>query len=584
MDHAGSAGYFSRSRFAVLSLCVALVSPLWPALPLNYSVVAAQSMEAQVTVTQLLNSMTLEQKVGQLFLVSAYGPGVNDTTAAFIRTVMPGGVALFGSNGTTPDQVTATVNAWQSMATQVGAKVPLLVSTDQEGGPVTRLSDGFSPFPAGPALAAMPPTDARTVGRVVGAELGAVGINTDLAPVTDVQTVISNPVMDGRSFGSDPDRVGNAAAAFNAGLNDSGVIGVLKHFPGHGDASDSHVGLPTVNDPLSRVESVELQSFRLAIQAGAEVVMVGHLIYPALDPVPDRPASLSPVIIQNVLRGQLGFKGLVITDALDMGAVVDNYTPDSAAVQALLAGADMITTGPHLPLSAEQAMYQNMLNAVHSGTLSEARIDEAASRVLTLKAQHGLLTWTALDVSAAADRINVDAHRNLLQPAFANAITVARNNHGLLPVQPGGNTIILYPGIYPATQRLCATHDPRASSFSFSQTPTSDEIGTAAKLAQLADRVIIFTYNAVDEPAQQALVRALPSDRTIAVALDNPYDFTTFPNVGGYVLSYTPTPDAFAAVCNVVYGSYTAVGVLPVTLASDLPAGSAAKSAQPQVP
>src|SRR5579863_576442 len=150
MHDAVGTGRFSRSRFVALSLCAAL---MWQtlALPVNHPVVDARGVEAQVAVTQvtqLLNSMTLEQKVGQLFLVSAYGPGVNDTTTAFIRTVMPGGVALFGSNGTTPDQVTATVNAWQSMATQVGANVPLLVATDQEGGPVTRLTDGFSPFPA----------------------------------------------------------------------------------------------------------------------------------------------------------------------------------------------------------------------------------------------------------------------------------------------------------------------------------------------------------------------------------------------------------------------------------------------------
>ncbi|MHB8628250.1 MAG: glycoside hydrolase family 3 protein [Aggregatilineales bacterium] len=561
------------THLAMVSLCLALV---WPAMALpstqSIRVVPKQSLEAQVA--QLLSSMTLEQKVGQLFLVSAYGPGVNDTTAAFIRAVMPGGVALFGTNGTTPDQVTATVNAWQKLATQIGANVPLLVATDQEGGPVTRLSDGFSPFPAGPALAAMPPADVRTVGQVVGAELSAVGINTDLAPVTDVQTIISNPVMDGRSFGSDPNRVGNAAAAFNTGLNDSGVIGVLKHFPGHGDASDSHLGLPIVNDPLSRVESVELQSFRLAIQAGAEVVMVGHLIYPALDSVPNRPASLSPRVIQDILRGELGFKGVVITDALDMGAVVDNYTPNSAAVLAIAAGVDVITTGPHLPLESEQAMYQAVLDAVHSGGLSEARINEAAGRVLALKARHGLLTWMPLDVATAGQRVGVDAHRQLLEPAFADAITIARNKNGLLPVRPSGNTVILYPAIFPTTQRLCAAHDPHVQSFSYTQSPTAGEISNAAGLAQAADTVIVFTYNALNEPAQQTLVKAMPPDRTVAVAMQNPYDFTTFPNVAGYVLSYMITPDAFSAVCDVLYGVRPAVGVLPVTLSPDLPAGS----------
>jgi beta-N-acetylhexosaminidase len=533
---------------------------------------ALATMPEQQAAT-LLASMTLEQKIGQMFMVSAYG-SMNDTTAAFLRDVMPGGVALFGSNGTTADQVTTTVNDWQTILTQTGAKIPLLVATDQEGGPVTRLSVGFTTFPAGPALSAMPPADTRTVGGVVGAELAAVGINTDLAPVTDVKTIISNPIMDGRSFGSDPARVGDAAAAFVAGLNDSGVIGVLKHFPGHGDATDSHVGLPTVTDSLATVETVELESFRRAIKAGAEVVMVGHLVYPALDSVAGRPASISPVVIGDVLRGQLGFNGVAMTDALDMGAVILNYSPEQAAVLSVSAGIDMVTTGPHLPVESERAMYQALLDAVRNGTIPQARIDEAVSRILTLKARHGLLTWKALDVTTAGQRVNADAHFSTLQAAFAHQITVARDDTHLLPIGFNRRVVLAYPGIYPGVALACGAHDSSLQSYSFTQAPGAAEIANINKLAQNADVTLVFTYDAIDQPQQQALVKVLPLNKTVVIALHNPYDYTTFPKVTSYVLSYTPTQAAFVAVCDVLYGAATAVGVLPVTLTPDLRAGS----------
>lgn len=552
--------YYGRVRPAFLLLL--LISLIL--FPMQLHPRAASGVDA------LLASMTLEQRVGQLFMVSAYGKTLTDTTAAFIREVMPGGVALFSYNGTSPDTVTGIVNDWQGVATGTGAKVPLFVSIDQEGGPVTRLTDGFASIPAGWAMGAMPTEDARHVGQIVAEELSAVGINMNLAPVTDVQTIKSNLLMDRRTFGSLPDRVGAAAAAVNAGMADRNVIGVLKHFPGHGDAADSHNVLPVVNYPREHVETIELQSFRLAIQAGAEVVMVGHLVYPALDPTPDLPASLSPRIINDVLRGELGFKGVVVTDAMDMGAIVDHFGPSDAAVRAVNAGVDMILTGPHMPMDAQRQMRNAVLDAVKRGDIAQSRIDEAVTRLLTLKSEHGLLTWQPLDWNTAAQRVNAEAHRTAINAIYENTITVARDTAHLLPVSPtASNVVIIFPGIYPSTQRICATHNPKAKSLAYSQAPTNDEINSAHTLSRDAGVVVVFTYDAVYQPQQQVLVHALPPEKTVVVALQNPYDYTTFPDVAGYVLSYMPVAGAFTAACDVLFGAHPAVGVLPVNLSAD---------------
>src|SRR5258708_349887 len=351
-----------HNRFLRIVLLAALTTS---AVPLS-GAQAQSSTDAQVEA--LVQSLTLEQRVGQLFMVSLYGEELSDTGATFLRTMMPGAVALFSYNGSSPQVFTQTINAWQMVASQIGAKVPLLVAVDQEGGPVTRLTDGFTPMPWGAALGAMPADDARTVGKLSGQELSAVGVNINLAPVVDVRTE-ANAFMEPRMFGNDAATVGSAATAYVQGLADSGVIAVLKHFPGHGAAGDSHTELPVVSYDIDHINSVELLPFEAGIEAGAEVVMVGHLVYPALDPTPGLPASLSPIIIGEVLRKQLHFDGVVMSDAMDMAAIVDHYSRPVAAVMAIRAGIDIIAAGPHTPISDQLAIRPAVADARKRGRL-----------------------------------------------------------------------------------------------------------------------------------------------------------------------------------------------------------------------
>src|SRR5258708_11209684 len=226
-----------HNRFLRIVLLAALTTS---AVPLS-GAQAKSSPDAQVEA--LLQSLPLEQRVGQLFMVSLYGEELSDTGTAFLRTMMPGAVALFSYNGSSPQVFTQTINAWQTVASQVGAKVPLLVAVDQEGGPVTRLTDGFTPMPWGAALGAMPADDARTVGKLSGQELSAVGVNINLAPVVDVRTE-ANAFMEPRMFGNDAATVGSRAAAYVQGLADSGVIPALNHFPAPGPPAATPTQLP----------------------------------------------------------------------------------------------------------------------------------------------------------------------------------------------------------------------------------------------------------------------------------------------------------------------------------------------------
>jgi beta-N-acetylhexosaminidase len=519
---------------------------------------ARPALDAQVD--SIMASMTLDERVGQLFMVSIFGQGLPEASGVFLRDMMPGAVALFNYNGTTPADFTQTINAWQTVAIQVGGRVPLLVAIDQEGGPVTRLTNGFTALPWGAALGAMPPEDARKVGQIAAEELRAIGVTMNLAPVVDVR-VPDGPFIERRTLGHDPLAVGTAASAYVQGLQDRGVIGVLKHFPGHGPAGDSHSILPTVNYPLDHVNSVELAPFRIAIQNGAEVVMVGHLVYPALDPTPGLPASLSPVIINDILRTQLGFDGLIMTDAMDMGAIADHFTRPVAAAMAIRAGIDMIASGPHMPMSDQLGMKQGILDAVKRGDLSEARVEEAVRRILTLKAKRGLLNWLPLDPNGADKRINVTAHQPIVDAIYLNTIAIAEDSGKRLPLAPGAQKVaVIFPGVYPAVQRECAAIDPPFKAFAYTLSPPTAEQQSARSMARDADVVLIFTFNIDDYPAQAVLVNAVPAEKAVVVSLQNPYDIERGIHPAAYVAAFNSYPPAFKAVCAVLYGKHPAVG------------------------
>lgn len=510
-------------------------------------------------IDKLLQQMTLEQKVGQIFMVSFSGP-LNEPARNFLAQMQAGAFALFSSNGTSPEDVTRFVNSLQQIATQTGANLPMIMAIDHEGGTVRRLREGFTDLPWGPALSAMPAGDAYTVGQIAAQELLAVGITMNLAPVADVRSDPTKHFMEKRSFGNDPISVGGGVAAYTQGLQAGHVIGVLKHFPGHGAADDSHSILPTINATREELNRVELVPFKMGIDAGADVVMLGHLVVPALETVPDWPASLSSIIINDVLRKQLGFNGLVITDALDMGAIVNNVSQPDAAVIGVQAGVDMIVAGPHTPISNQIEMRAAVLEAVKTGKISMQRLDEAVRRVLTLKQKYNLFGWEPLNPQLAPQRVNTGEHSTTVSALYRDTVAIAKDNFKLLPLTNGKTVLIIFPGAYPAAQRECLALNPKVRSLSYSLNPTDTEIATAKIEARRADLVVVFTYNMSDYPFQASLVSEIPPEKTVMVALESPYDIEWNLNPAAYVTAFNAYPGAIKASCEVLFGAYPAKG------------------------
>lgn len=257
-------------------------------------------------------------------------------------------------------------------------------------------------------------------------EMLAVGINMDLAPVADLETNPNNPIIKRRAFGNDAQMTSPILAGFIKGMQGEGLMATAKHFPGHGDSSscDSHVGLPVIPLTRERLESVELVPFRAAIEAGVSTVMVAHIYYPALEPQENLLASMSHSIVTGLLRDEMGYQGLVITDALDMDAIDTVYSYPNAALNAIKAGVDLVIAA-HVSLEAEAAGIQAVVDAVQSGEISEARIDEFGQADFGGEKRYGILNWKALDPNSVNERLNLEAHTPLVDELFAKGVTVA---------------------------------------------------------------------------------------------------------------------------------------------------------------
>lgn len=531
-------------------------------------VVVTRAQDASSRVDALIASMTLEQKVAQMFLVGLYGPVINEPVRDFLNRWQPGGAVLFVSNAGTPDAVTKLTNSWQQTVINAGG-LPMFIATDQEGGQIARLKDGFTTWPVPMLLTASGNVGlAYKVGQAMAEELRGVGVNMNLSPVADLYTNLSNPVIGRRSFGSEPGRTGQMLAGLIRGMQAGGVLATAKHFPGHGDTDmDSHTSLPVVRYGREELQQVEFAPFEWTIAAGVESIMAAHIWYPALDPGEPLPASLSPNIITGLLRGEMNFNGLVMTDAIEMDAIDTVYSYGQASVLAIQAGIDVVAFGAHLSPDAQGRAMQTVVDAVRNGTLTETRINESVLRILNAKQRYGLLDWVPLDPTTAIQRVNAPAHAEIVRELFRAGTTVAYDKGGLLPLDYGGAVTIIYPGTRPAVRRECeAYHDPAQTRWvTVSERPGASEVNAAAQAAASAEVVVVFTENAQSN-GQGALVNALPQDKTVAVALFSPYDWMAFPDVAAYITTYSPLEPGIPAACAVLFGAIASNALLPVAL------------------
>jgi beta-N-acetylhexosaminidase len=329
-----------------------------------------------------------------------------------------------------------------------------------------------------------------------------------------------------------------------------------------------------VTHDRARLDTVELVPFRAGMEAGAGAVMVAHIWYPALEPRENIPATLSSNIVTGLLREELGFNGLIVTDALAMDAIDTTYSLEDASVLAVQAGVDLLAFGTNAGLQTQAQAIQAVVDAVHAGDISEERINASVERILDVKAHYGILDWQPLDSASAPVRVNREAHEALVEELFRAGVTVVYDQGESIPFTEDDSLALVYPATRSQIMRACDAYDRVIAWVGVSESPQDAEIAWARSAARNVDTVVVFTQNAIDDPAQQALVNALPSEKTVVVALWSPYDWTTFPDVSGYVTTYSPLRPAVPAVCAVLFGASPAQGRLPITLSPELPAGS----------
>ncbi len=533
-----------------------------------------------------LKSMSLEEKVGQLFMQYVYGSDATtpdprnvplygvQSPAEVVAKYHLGGVIYFAWTDSVrnPEQIVGLSNGLQQAALESGARVPLLIATDQEQGVVTRFGPPATQFPGSMALGAGRSTDdARTAAAITGQELKAVGINTNFAPDADVNVNPLNPVIGTRSFGSDPTLVSSLVAAQVRGYQkDGGVIATPKHFPGHGDtATDSHTGIPVITHSKQEWAQVDAPPFEAAIKAGASMIMTGHLVVPALDPSGD-PATLSEPILTGVLRGELGYKGVIVTDSLAMQGVREKYGDGEVAVRAVLAGADLLLMAPNLDVA-----YSAVLQASRSGRISPDRLDESVRRILHLKHEQGILKHPLTDPARIPHVVGTPEHLAAADAIANRTGTVVRNDAATLPMAVGGAKVLVTGYGVTTTTTLANALTDRGAAVTRRDTgssPTDATIADAVASAQGQDVVVVTTMKAWDTAVtdrrggQQKLVKELLATGTqvVVVAVRDPYDIAYLPGVQTYLATYSYNPVAIEAAVRVITGEVSPAGTLPV--------------------
>ncbi len=547
-------------RVAILIVMVASIST--PSVHSQTDTVARR-------VEALMATMTTEQKVGQLFLVAFSGPQVSPALKRMIERYHIGGVVLFASAGNIQSvgQVVRLINNAQMLAKSSGAGIPLFVATDEEGGKVARLSRIAAWFPAQMALGATgSEVHARAMARAVAAELRALGVNMNLAPVLDVNDNPNNPVIGTRAFGSDPELVARLGEAMVDEYRAQGILAAVKHFPGHGSTDlDSHVALPVVSHTLQSLIATHALPFT---RARADAIMTAHVLYADLDP--NAPATLSPQVLQALLREQLGYEGLIVSDSLLMGALTSRASLNEIVVRAFTAGVDVLAIGADAGYTRldRRTAYQAVLDAVSADPALQRRLDDSVRRILTAKARYGLLDHQPADPRQAAAVLADPAHRETADRIARDSITLVRDEGRLIPIPPEANVLLALPvAANDLGSRLRACHR-QLTVTRMSQNPTAREAKVLGRRAAHFDVTVLATMDASQHPGQAAVVKALNEAGLplIVVALQSPYDLLGFPEVKTYLTAFSDVPASLQALADVLCGNAGARGSLPVRL------------------
>lgn len=545
-----------------------------------------------------LASMTLRQKVGQMvmpFVLGTYAPKGSAEHARLREWVEEHEVGGFVLSVGSPMGVALKLNDLQSHA-----RLPLMVAADFETGAGFRLAGilhastnislgGATNFPTLMALGATGNAGlAYEMGRVTALEARAVGVHVAFAPVLDVNNNPENPIINVRSLGEDPASVSTLGSALVRGIEEHGAIAVGKHFPGHGDTeTDSHIGLPTIAVDRARMDSVELPPFRAAIAAGMRGMMTAHITVPSVNGGTSRPATLSQPVLTGLLREELGFDGLLFTDAMDMGAIDREYGRDEAAVLAVEAGADIILMPPSV-----RGTIDAVVGAVLDGRLAEERIDASVRRILAQKHRLGLLEERRVDIDRVADVVGIPAHQEVAREIARKSITVLRNDRDLLPLL-GTRTARVMSVTYRRESDLFAgrffdaalgARYPRLRRETVGRDTPAGTYDALLREARRSNLVVVNLY--ITALSYQGTV-ALPEETTdfldalaeagvphVVVSFGNPYLLRELGSVPAYMLAWSGSEASQRAAADALFGDFEISGTAPTRVTEELGIGS----------
>ncbi len=527
-----------------------------------------------------ISSLTLDQRIGQTLCfgwqgrTSAESRSISIQAREIAQRMGVGSVVLLGRNvnSAAPFQTRAMLDELQSLA-----EIPLFVAIDQEGGSVNRFHAPFHEFPGSMALGAISSGElglaagelyARRQAEAQARELLAVGINWNFAPVVDVNNNPDNPIIGVRSYGEDPFLVARLGCAAMRGYQDSGVLACAKHFPGHGDTNvDSHLALPTVSGDRARIDSVELVPFRAVMLEGIGAIMTTHILFPELDPI--RPATISHAILTGLLRKEMGYDGLLITDCLEMNAIADTVGTARGAVEAMKAGADTVLVCHTLETQRETV--QSISEAVESGELPESRLNEAVERVLAAKRR-----FLANPPLALCEPWRDPAHISIESEIARASITVVRNS-GAIPLKQYSRVLIasMHPAI-DAFSRFARRHAGAVESLYVGPESRGDPDLERLEGLERYDAAIVLTCpqeawtdHQIDQESQARMVRIFASaygENLIVAAIREPYDLRRFDRISNYVCTYGYRGCSLEALAGALFGVFTPSANLPVTI------------------
>ena len=518
------------------------------------------------TTGDVVAGMSLERKVGQLMSVAFHGTTITSSLEAMVRDRGVGGVILYSENFTDAAGLAKLVADLDRIARDAKS-LPLFFEIDQEGGPVIRINKGATILPGQMAHAATadPERSVRTAASINAAELRALGVNWNFAPVADVNDEPTNPIISNRSFSSDPARVSSLVSAAVQTYAAAGFFCCAKHFPGHGSTTtDSHTGLPKIDADRATIDRVELPPFRAAIAAGVPAIMSAHIVVPALDATPELPVTLSKAVMTDLLRNTLGFDGLVVTDDLEMGAL-KNIGEAAAGLRAVQAGADYLLF--RFDETAQLEGHRLMTDAVRTGSLSSTRLEQSVRRIVEAKRRFGILEGrrdqSAPDLAANA--------RTALE--LARGATTLLRNRGVLPlrgrilaVSPTNADISFFEG-QATLGSVVAAKRADAVSESLPLHPSGSEIDRVVRASRAADVVVIGTTNLFAYPEQIDLVKAVAKEKPVAVvALRGPYDILSVPEIQAYLCAYDSREPSLTAAAEILLGERKPSGSLPAVV------------------